>query len=185
MSHTNLGTNPQGHHVVPPTAALPDPNFQPNTPTPIQETNATITNCSCQMCFDAQRRQPTWYPIEQQDPQPFDNAATPSVTQDQGVNNHVETALVAPVRSQAQFAPPQAAEIQDNFGYAPVPERVGPFNIGLIPAPMLNASIAEGRRRLAEHYINNPDAYVSIIRLEPGQSGQFQVIIVLEMASTL
>ncbi|KAH9021742.1 hypothetical protein EDB85DRAFT_1999696 [Lactarius pseudohatsudake] len=195
--------DPPGHHVVqtyalcfskaqcsfqslvlqvPPTAARPKPNFQPNTPTPAQDTNATVPNCSCQRCSDAQRRQQTW--IEEHDPQHFRNAVTPYVNRDRGVN-HVGTALIAPVRSQAQFAPPQAAEIQDNFSYPPVPERAGPFDIGLVPAPILNASIAEGRRRLAGHYINNPDVYVSMIRLEPGQSGRFQVIIVLEMADIL
>lgn len=97
--------DPQGHHVVPPTAARREPNFQPNTPTPAQDTNATVPNCSCQRCSDAQRRQQTW--IEQHDPQHFSNAVTPYVNQ--GVNNHVGTALIAPVRSQAQFAPPQAA----------------------------------------------------------------------------
>ncbi|KAH9043557.1 hypothetical protein EDB83DRAFT_2523858 [Lactarius deliciosus] len=177
-------TDAQGHHVAPPTAARPDPNFQPNTSTPAQDTNATIPNCFCQRCSDAQRRQPTWYPIEQQDRQ---SAVAPYVNQDQGVNNHVETVSIAPVHSRepAQFVPPQAAEIRDNFGHPLGPESTSPFDIGLIPAPILNASIAEGRRRLAGHYINNPDAYVSVIRLEPGQSGRFQVIIVLEMADIL
>jgi len=53
--------------------------------------------------------------------------------------------------------------------------------MGLPRAQTLNASIAEGRRRLAGLYLNNPEAYVSTIRLEPGPSGQFQVIITLEM----
>ena len=56
--------------------------------------------------------------------------------------------------------------------------------MGLPRAPTLDTSIAEGRRRLASRYISNPDAYVSTIRLEPGPSGQFQVIITLEMAMT-
>ncbi|KAH9018655.1 hypothetical protein EDB84DRAFT_1679259 [Lactarius hengduanensis] len=133
--------DPRGHHVVPPTAARPEPNFQPNTPTPAQDTNATVPNCSCQRCSDAQRRQQTW--IEQRDPQHFSNAVTPYVNRDRGVN-HVGTALIAPVRSQAQFAPPQAAEIQDNFGYPPVLERAGPFDVGSVPAPILNASIRGG-----------------------------------------
>ena len=51
-------------------------------------------------------------------------------------------------------------------------------------AQTLDASIAEGRRRLAGRYLNNPEAYVSVIRLEPGPSGQFQVIITLEVAMT-
>ena len=56
--------------------------------------------------------------------------------------------------------------------------------MGLPRAQTLDASIAEGRRRLAGHYLNNPDAHVSTIRLEPGPSGQFQVIITLEMTMT-
>ena len=51
-------------------------------------------------------------------------------------------------------------------------------------AQTLDASIADGRRRLASRYLNNPNAYVSTIRLEPGPSGQFQVIITVEMAMT-
>lgn len=50
-------------------------------------------------------------------------------------------------------------------------------------AQALDASIGESRRRLAGRYLNNPNAYVSTIRLEPGPSGQFQVIITLEMAN--
>ncbi|KAH9059882.1 hypothetical protein EDB87DRAFT_1618940 [Lactarius vividus] len=190
---TILRTDPQCHHVVPHTAARP--NFQPNTPTPAHGINATIPNCSCQTCSDAQRSQPTLHfdvshrvPIPRRSDHIFfsKNAVVPYMNQGQGFNNHVENVSIAPVHSRepGQFVPPQAAEIQDN-GYPPVPEREGPFDIGLIPAPILNASIAEGRRRLAVHYINNPDAYVSMIRLEPGQFGRFQVIIVLEMANIL
>jgi hypothetical protein len=51
-------------------------------------------------------------------------------------------------------------------------------------AQIIDASIAEGRRRLAGHYLSNPDAYVSTIRLELGPSGQFQMIITLEMRMT-
>jgi len=57
--------------------------------------------------------------------------------------------------------------------------------MGLPRAPTLDASIAEGRRRLAGRYLNNPDGHVSTIRLEPGPSGQFQVIITLEMTDVI
>jgi hypothetical protein len=74
--------------------------------------------------------------------------------------------------------------IQDhNFGYAPVHERAGPSNTGLVQASTLDTSIAEGRRRLAARYVNDPDVCVSTIRLEPGPSGRFQVIITLETAA--
>ena len=55
----------------------------------------------------------------------------------------------------------------------------------LIRVPILDPSIREGRRRLAGRYLNYPDAYVSTIRLEPGASGQLQVIITLEMVNHL
>lgn len=57
--------------------------------------------------------------------------------------------------------------------------------MGLPQAPTVETLVAEGRRRLAGHYLSNPDAYVSMIRLEPSPSGQFQVIITVEMANIL
>jgi hypothetical protein len=50
-------------------------------------------------------------------------------------------------------------------------------------AQAFDKSIGERRRSLAGRYLGNPSAYVSTIRLEPGPSGQFQVIIMLEMAN--
>ena len=51
--------------------------------------------------------------------------------------------------------------------------------MGLAQALTPDASIAESRRRLASRYLNNPDIFVSTIRLEPGPSGELQVIITL------
>ena len=48
---------------------------------------------------------------------------------------------------------------------------------------MFDASIREGRRRLAGRYLNSPDAYVSTIRLEPGASGRLQVVITVEVVN--
>ncbi|KAH9043558.1 hypothetical protein EDB83DRAFT_2523859 [Lactarius deliciosus] len=168
-----------------------------------QGEDPTIQNCSCAQCSDVQytqARPPTWYLVGQQDPRHFgvgsfcDDNTIPTadcvfsrkdhvVNQDQNVDNRAEAAMTVPNRARAQFGEiiPQTATIQDNFGYAPVHERVGPPNMGLAQAPTFDASIAESRRRLAGRYLNNPDAYVSTIRLEPGPSGQFQVIITLEM----
>ncbi|KAH9175591.1 hypothetical protein EDB89DRAFT_1903713 [Lactarius sanguifluus] len=70
--------------------------------------------------------------------------------------------------------------IQDNNGYAPVPEGAGPPQ-----ALPLDASIAESRRRLAGRYLNNPEVYVSTIRLEHGPDGELQVIITLGIANAL
>ena len=57
--------------------------------------------------------------------------------------------------------------------------------MGLPQAPTVEALIVESRRRLAGRYLNNPDAHVSMIRLEPSPSGQFQVIITVEMANVV
>ncbi|KAH9018660.1 hypothetical protein EDB84DRAFT_1442344 [Lactarius hengduanensis] len=197
---TNPHTGPQCHYVVqtyayrlskgslqclilqvPPTA---ERNDQPNAPAHTQDANAAIPNCPCPMCSDARRRQPDWYPIEQQDQQRFGDAVAPFVNHGQRPDNRQETASGAPDHVWAQIAHPETG-IQDNIGYAPVPERAGPPNVGLLHAPILDASIAEGRRRLAGRYLNNPDAYVRMIRLEPGPSGQFRIIITLEMANIL
>jgi len=48
-----------------------------------------------------------------------------------------------------------------------------------------DASIEERRRRLVGRYLNDPDVYVNTIRLEPGPSGELQVIITLGMADVL
>ena len=53
---------------------------------------------------------------------------------------------------------------------------------------MFDELIREGRRRLAGvagRYLNNPNTYVSTIRLEPSASGQLQVIITLGMVNIL
>ncbi|KAH8994109.1 hypothetical protein EDB86DRAFT_1283451 [Lactarius hatsudake] len=115
-------------------------------------------------------------------PRNFGDVVAPyHVNQDQDVVDNRDTAMVAPAHSRAQFAPPNTGRAQDN--YVPAQERAGPSNIGLLQAPTLDTSIAESRRRLASRYLNNADAHVSMIRLEPGASGQFQVIITLEMTN--
>ncbi|KAI9448602.1 hypothetical protein BJY52DRAFT_1228254 [Lactarius psammicola] len=101
------------------------------------------------------------------------------------VDNRAETTMTVPNRAWAQFIPSPPARIQNNLGHAPVHERAGPPNMGLPWTPTLDTSITESLRRLAGSYLNNPDAYVSRIRLEPGPSGQFQVIITLEMTNTV
>ena len=90
---------------------------------------------------------------------------------------HVSTIRLEPGPS-GQF------QVIITLDYAPIHVGGGPPNMGLPRAQTLDASIAEGRRRLAGHYLNDPDAHVSTIRLELGPSGQLQVIITLEMAMT-
>ncbi|KAN0131564.1 hypothetical protein V8E53_010672 [Lactarius tabidus] len=169
-------------HVVPPTAERPGPHYQ-NTLTPGQDTRATIPNCSCPWCSDAQPRPPpTSNHAEQRGPSHYGDAI---VNQDRGEGNRLDTSVNVPNRASENLLTVQAAGAQDNFSYAPVRDRAGPSNVGFPQAPTVDALIAEGRRRLAGRYLNNPEAYVSMIRLEPSPSGQFQVIITLEMANIL
>ncbi|KAH8982200.1 hypothetical protein EDB86DRAFT_3106870 [Lactarius hatsudake] len=154
----------------PPTVERLDPTIQPNVPAYQQGEDVTTQNCTCPQCSEVQRTQPrpmTWYPVEQQDPRHFGNANAPHLGQN---DNRV------PDRAWAS----QSTVIQDNYGYAPVPEGAGPSQ-----ALPLDASIAESRRRLAGRYLNNPEVYVSTIRLEPGPDGELQVIITLGIANAL
>ena len=57
--------------------------------------------------------------------------------------------------------------------------------MGPIHALTPDASVAERRRRLVGRYLNDPDVYVSTIRLEPGTSGELQVIVTFGIADIL
>ncbi|KAH9021733.1 hypothetical protein EDB85DRAFT_1999628 [Lactarius pseudohatsudake] len=178
---------PQHHHVIPPTAERAVPAQQPNMPAYQQGEDTIIQNCSCLQCSEVRGIQAdphTGDPVRQQDPRHF-NAVAPSPNQYQGVDSRAETVMIVPDRAWEQFVPPQTAGFEDPFSYAPIHERAGPSSMGFPLAPTLDASIAESRRRLAGQYVNNPNAYVSTIHLEPGLSGQLQVIITLEMASAV
>ena len=58
--------------------------------------------------------------------------------------------------------------------------------MGIAQAQPLDATIAENlKRRLANQYLNNPGAYVSMICIEPGPSGELQIAITLGMANNI
>jgi len=46
-------------------------------------------------------------------------------------------------------------------------------------------TVTESLRRLAGRYVDNPESLVNAVRLEPGSSGRFLVIIMLETADIL
>ncbi|KAN0139605.1 hypothetical protein V8E53_002267 [Lactarius tabidus] len=83
--------------------------------------------------------------------------------------------MVAPNRERAQTTVGANISLtsQDNFDY-------NPPDVG--STQTLGASVAARRRRLVDRYLDDPDVFVSTIRLEPGPSGELQVIITLEMA---
>jgi len=172
-------TDQQHRHEIPPNAERLGPAFQPNMPVYQQDEDATTQNYSCVWCSDGQHTQvrpTTEHPVEQQDPRPFG---------DQNVNTQVNTATVVPDRAWAPLIPPQAPRAQENFGYSPTQERAGPPNMGFAQAQLLEATIAENLKRLANQYLNNPDAHVSTICLEPSPTGELQIVITLGTANII
>ncbi len=128
--------------------------------------------------------------------------------EDQNLGGDHPIGVVAPMDGQTQVwsVAPQApvccqilcysylAEIQlkqdqENVGYAPLPEAVGPLQvqIGAEPdqAQVLDIPVPERLRRLAGRYVNNPESLVNGVHLESGPSGRFQIVITVEIGDIL
>ena len=50
---------------------------------------------------------------------------------------------------------------------------------------VLDLSVFERLRRLAERVVNNPESLVNGVRLEPGPSGRYQVVISVQIGGIL
>ena len=78
---------------------------------------------------------------------------------------------------------------QGNTGDAPVHLAAGPFqaqtNVDIDQTLAPDMTVTESLRRLAGRYVDNPESLVNEVRLEPGPSGRFLVIIMLETADIL
>ena len=98
------------------------------------------------------------------------------------VHNHILCSL-----DPVELALPQSRE-NSNAGYAPLLEVVGPFQVQNDPerneAQAVGTSAPERLRRLARRYVNNPESVVNGVHLEPGPSGQFQVVITIDITIT-
>jgi hypothetical protein len=57
--------------------------------------------------------------------------------------------------------------------------------MGFAQAQPLDATIAENLKRLVLQYLNNPGAQVRTIGLEPGPSGELQIVITLGTANNI
>jgi hypothetical protein len=79
-------------------------------------------------------------------------------------------------------------ENQENIDHAPLRGDVGRAqasrNVWSDQTPVPEMSVTEDLRHLAGRYLDNPDSQVRLVRLEMVPSGQFQVVIILEMAGT-
>ncbi|KAI9457010.1 hypothetical protein BJY52DRAFT_1274499 [Lactarius psammicola] len=124
------------------------------------------------------------------------------------VHTHRDVGVVEPVPAQAYpFAPVSRTflprvyiqpnhsvqEVQENhdghFGYgaqfpAADPPEAFP-GVWPHPAPPANMPPADGLRILAGRYLNNPNTRVSLLRIEPGPDGRFEVWIALDLADIL
>ena len=58
-------------------------------------------------------------------------------------------------------------------------------SVGLDQAHVFGPAVTESLRRLAGRYVNNPGSLVNVVHLEPGASGRFQVVIILDVADIL
>jgi hypothetical protein len=98
----------------------------------------------------------------------------------------------APVCTQiicsSDLAEPSLQQYQENAGYEPLHEVVGvpQVQMGTVPSEgALDLSVPERLRRLAGHYVDNPDSTVNGVHLEPGPSGRFQVVITIDIGDIL
>ena len=81
---------------------------------------------------------------------------------------------------------------QENAGWAPLQEAVNPSSFEMQAvvaardqAQVLDMSVPERLRRLAERYVNDPGSLVNGVHLEPGPGGRFQVVITVEIGYIL
>ncbi|KAI9457007.1 hypothetical protein BJY52DRAFT_1274481 [Lactarius psammicola] len=117
-------------------------------------------------------------------PQPVGNVIYPEVPH---VHMHRDVGVAEPVPAQAH---PFALRIHDdplNHGAQfPAAGPPGAFpGVWPHPAPPANMPPADGLRNLAGRYLNNPNTRVSLLRIEPGPDGRFEVWIALDLADIL
>ncbi|KAH8980325.1 hypothetical protein EDB86DRAFT_566446 [Lactarius hatsudake] len=168
--------------------ADPRPAVFPNAPTGRYATNAATEHCSCATCTgSASNRPPTWDTVDRQDwdTRPSSDTYT-NRGQLEGINNPTGASFTAPVLAQMHFTAPGVQE-QDSHAPSQATADTPQTSANIQPrqGPNIRISEAEILRRLADRYVNNPGSLVSVVRLEHGPSGGFQVVIMLEMADLL
>ncbi|KAH8978298.1 hypothetical protein EDB83DRAFT_2684957 [Lactarius deliciosus] len=163
-----------------------DPAMLPNIPGAQYDVNAVTEHCACAECTgNAPNGPPTWYTTDRQgwDSRPSGDTY---INQGQGVSIPTGAPLTAPVPAQMHFAAPGVQEQAHptlSQAIAGTPQALAVVQPRQNPA--IGISAAEGLRRLADRYVNNPASLVSVVRLEPSASGGFQVVIILGMADLL
>ncbi|KAF8267627.1 hypothetical protein EI94DRAFT_1700869 [Lactarius quietus] len=169
-------------HPVSPAAADSGPAILPNAPTGRYVMNAFTEHCVCEECTNSTSNgPPNWYTMYHQNWDRMRPGDTYN-NQGEGVGNPTGTYLTAPTLTQTQFAAPG---VQERENHAPSQPTAALADAQPRQDPTTRITAEGGLRRLADRYINNPGALVSVVRLEPGPSGGFQVVIMVEIANIL
>ncbi|KAH9073443.1 hypothetical protein EDB83DRAFT_2672796 [Lactarius deliciosus] len=164
-----------------------DPATLLNAPSVQYIVNAIAEHCACAECTGhAPNGPPTWYTADRGQDWDSRPSGDPNINQGQGVSIPTRAPLTAPVLAQMDFAAPG---VQEQAHPALSQATAGaPQTLAVVQPrqnPAIGISAAEGLRRLADRYVNNPASLVSVVRLEPSASGGFQVVIILGMADLL
>ncbi|KAH8982176.1 hypothetical protein EDB86DRAFT_2972144 [Lactarius hatsudake] len=182
----NEWSSPHARNQVSSAVVGQDPAILLNIPGVQYGVNAITEHCTCAECTgNAPNGLPTWYTADRQgwDSRPSGDTY---INQRQGVSIPTGAPLTAPVLAQMHFA---ASGVQEQAHPTLSQATAGtPQTLALVRPrqnPAIGISAAEGLRRLADRYINNPASLVSVVRLEPGPSGGFQVVIILGMVDLL
>ena len=83
---------------------------------------------------------------------------------------------------------PPLQQYQENVGHAPLHEVVDPPQVEMGTAlnrDAVDLSVPARLRRLAGRYVSNPYSIVNGVRLEPGPSGRFQIVITIDIGDIL
>ncbi|KAI0299555.1 hypothetical protein BC826DRAFT_38161 [Russula brevipes] len=171
----NTWPGPQPRHGIPFTSdSHSTASHSQNATRP--EGNAAILSCSCFLCSEARRYEaPPWRAVEHQEQWPPIGRAVPYANQNLGIDNTTQTRIVAP----------HVPQNQENGDYPPPQIVAKPIraqsSAGLEQARALDMPAKEDLKHLAWRYVNNAESVVSAVHFEPGQSGQLQVFIMVEI----
>ncbi|KAF8267629.1 hypothetical protein EI94DRAFT_1801433 [Lactarius quietus] len=185
---------PQVRNHVSSAAVDTGPAISPNASTDRHSMNPATEKCTCEFCTGSTSNGPSisgWYTMDHQNWDRRPQGGTYTNNQGQSVSDPRVASLPQdfPVLSQTQFAAP-GPEVQDPNNPAPRKAAVNtpqPLAAVQPEQPRQDPAISDARglRRLADRYVNNPDSVIGMVHLEPGSSGGFQVIIILEVADLL
>ncbi|KAH9175613.1 hypothetical protein EDB89DRAFT_1903731 [Lactarius sanguifluus] len=159
----NEWSSPHARNHVSSAVVGQDPAILLNIPSVQYGVNAVTEPCACAECTGhTPNRPPTWYTADRQDWDSRPSGDT-YINQGQGISAPTGAPLTAPVLAQMHFAAPG---VQEQANPALSQATAGtPQTLAVVQPhqnPAIGISAAEGLRRLADRYINNPASLVSV-----------------------